>query len=179
MIEAMTPDDLLDYALGQIDGPRRAALEAEIARDPVLARQAERLGQALHQLLDDGDPYEPAAGLTSRTVAFVADRRSKRAILDFVPARVPFRWADVAVAAGILMAGLLTLLPAVKSARDKMSQAGCGFNLQQLYAGLTNFAVRHGHYPSVSPDTDSPVGGYAAQLNDESLLRDMGSLRKK
>jgi len=178
MIEAMKPDDLLDYALGQLEGPQRATAEAELARDPAQARRAERLELALGRLLDDGDDrFEPPAGLASRTVGFVADRRSRRQILDFVPARVPFRWADVAVAAGILMAGLLTLLPAVKSARDKMSQAGCGFNLQQLYAGLTHYAVRHGHYPSVDArDTDAPVGGYAAQLTDEFLLRDLGSL---
>jgi hypothetical protein len=58
-----------------------------------------------------------------------------------------------------------------------MSQAGCGFNLQQLYAGLTNFAVRHGHYPSVTAlESDAPVGVYAVQLSDESLLSDTGSL---
>src|SRR4051812_5052768 len=106
MIEAMNADDLLDYALGQLEAPRRAAAEAELARDPDLARKAERLAEALHRMLDDGDPADPPEGLARRTVALVADRRSRRAILDFVPARVPFRWADVAVAAGILMAGL-------------------------------------------------------------------------
>ncbi|WP_435009453.1 hypothetical protein P12x_000705 [Tundrisphaera lichenicola] len=173
----MKPDDLLDYALGQIEGPRRAEIESEIASDPVLALQADRLAKALHRLLDDPEPIEPPEGLASRTIAFVAERRARRAILDFVPARVPFRWADVAVAAGILMAGLLTLLPAMKSARDKMSQAGCGFNLQQLYSGLANFAARHDHYPSVCDQgRDVPVGAYAIQLSDESLLQDLGAL---
>lgn len=173
----MKSDDLLDHALDQLEGPARVAAEAELARDPALAARADRLGKALQLLLDDGEPSEPPAGLASRTLAFVADRRARRAILDFVPARVPFRWADVAVAAGILMAGLLTLLPAVKSARDKMSQAGCGFNLQQLYTGLANYAARHNHYPSVcAQDADAAVGDYAVKLRDEDLLRDPRAL---
>ena len=173
----MNPDDLLDFSLDLLEGPHRAAAEAAIARDPALGDRADRLGRALRNLLDDGDGPEPPAGLASRTVAFVADRKSRRAILDFVPARVPFGWPDVAVAAGVLIAGILTFAPAVKSAREKMSQAGCGFNLQQLYAGLTGYAIRHGHYPSVvAPGSDTPVGSYALKLDDEDLLGDCRSL---
>ncbi len=163
----MKPEDLLDHALGRLEGPARDFAEAEFARDPALAGRADRLGLALNRLLDDGDPFGPPIGLSARTVAFVAERKSRRAILDFVPARVPFRWADVAVAAGILMAGLLTLLPAIKSARDKMSQAGCGFNLQQLYSSLTDYAERHRHYPKVCGKApEAPVGSYARDLAD-------------
>lgn len=99
-------------------------------------------------------------------------------ILDFVPSRIPFRWTDVAVAAGILLAGVLTLLPAVRQTREKMSQAGCGFNLQQLGLGLSNYAIRHNTYPDVrlkGPGT--PVGDYALALASDDLLRDPNSLR--
>jgi hypothetical protein len=177
MVDPMRPDELLDYALGQLEGPASESAEAAIASDPALARRADRLSLALHRLLDDGDLIEPPVGLASRTVSFVADRTSKRAILDFVPARVPFRWADVGVAAGVLLAGLLTLLPAVSATRDKMNQMGCGFNLQQLGKSLANYASRHNHYPDVcSKKSGSHVGHYAIALKDEDLLRNLQSL---
>jgi len=177
-VDPMKPDDLLDYALGQLDDPARDAVEAEFASNPVLAAQADRLELALHQMLDDGETIEPPSGLAFRTISFVADRTSKRAVLDFVPARVPFRWADVAVAAGILMAGLLTLVPAMNATRNKVNQMGCGFNLQQLGASLANYATRHNHYPDVctKETTGSHVGHYAVALKDENLLRDIKSL---
>jgi hypothetical protein len=176
-VDPMKPEDLLDYALGQLDGPPREAAEAEFASDPVLASRVDRLGFALHQLLDDGDAIEPPAGLASRTTSFVIDRTARRAILDFVPARVPFRWADVAVAAGILMAGLLTLLPALNATRNKVNQMGCGFHLQQLGVSLANYATRHNHYPDVcTKGKGAHVGHYAVALRDEHLLRDLGSL---
>ena len=173
----MKPDDLMDYALGQLEGPMGEDVEREIAGDPALASRADRLELALHRLLDDGDDVGPPVGLASRTVAFVAERTSKRQILDFVPSRVPFRWADVAVAAGVLLAGLLTLLPAVNAGRSKAAQMNCGFNLQQLGVSLANYAARHNHYPDVrSKGPGSHVGAYAVVLKDENLLRDLRSL---
>jgi hypothetical protein len=177
-VDPMKPDDLLDYALGQFEGPAKDTVESAIADDPDLSFKADRLALTLGLLLDDGDEIEPPAGLASKTVAFVADRASKRAILDFVPARVPFRWADLAVAAGVLMAGLLTLLPAMNATRNKVNQMGCGFNLQQLGSSLANYAIRHNHYypDVVSTKEDAPVGSYAVALKDADLLRDSRSL---
>jgi hypothetical protein len=173
----MKPDILLDYALGQLEDPEREAVERELADDPTLASKADRLGQSLHRLLDDGDPISIPHGLSSRTVAFVADRTARRAIIDFVPARVPFRWADVAVAAGVLLAGLLTLIPAVNATRNQAAQAGCGFNLQQLGVSLANYATRHNHYPDVcTKKAGSHVGSYAVVLKDEDFLRDLRTL---
>ncbi len=176
-VDAMNTNEILDHALGQLEGPSLSAAEAEIARDPALAARVDRLDSALHRLLDDGRVFEPPAGLASRTAAFVAERVSRRAILDFVPARVPFRWADVAVAAGVLLAGLLTLLPAVKANRERMSQAECGFNLQQLGVSLASYAHRHNHYPRVCGEgAGKPVGWYGLALEGESMLRDPQSL---
>ena len=160
----MNSDELLDYALGQ----------SEIEPDPSSLDRANRLQSAIDRLLDDGQDFEPPAGLATRTIQFVADRKSKRAILDFVPVRVPFRWADVAVAAGILLAGLLTLVPAIKATRDQSRQARCSFNLQELGSSLANYAARHNHYPKVLDA--SLVGDYALALSGDSLLRDPSAL---
>ncbi len=175
----MKPDILLDHALGQLEGPDREAAERELAANPALAANSDRLVTALRRVLDDGDPgwFEPPAGLASRTVALVADRGARHTILDFVPARVPFRWADVAVAAGVLLAGLLTLVPAMNAARSKTNQMGCAFNLQQLGASLASYANRYNHYPDVRASvTGAQVGHYAAALKDDHLLHDVRSL---
>lgn len=177
MIDPMKPDQLLDYALGQLDDFDHEAAERELAEDPDLAARADRLSHAIHLLLDDGKTYAPPAGLASRTVAFVADRTARRPILDFVPARVPFRWTDVAVAAGVLMAGVLTLIPAVNAGRNQAAQAGCGFNLQQLGVSLANYASRHNHYPDVChKEHGDHVGSYALALRSEEFLRDPRTL---
>jgi anti-sigma factor RsiW len=62
----MDPSDLLDYALGQLDGPRRAEVERAIAADPALAERLALLTRRLARLLDDGqgagpspDPHHP------------------------------------------------------------------------------------------------------------------------
>ena len=177
MVDPMKPDDLLDYSLGQLEGQARTLAEADLNHDPDLAARHDRLSLALRQLLDDGDSFEPPAGLANRTVAFVADRKTRRVILDLAPRRVPFRWADLAVAAGILVAGLLTLLPAIKSGREQMNQAACSFNLTKLGTSLASYAISHRHYPQVcGADAGSPVGWYAKELERESLLPDSKTL---
>ncbi|MHC5537517.1 hypothetical protein ACYOEI_04720 [Singulisphaera rosea] len=50
----MEPSELLDYALGQLDGRGRERLERELVRDPRLAGIMARLVQNLARLLDDG-----------------------------------------------------------------------------------------------------------------------------
>jgi hypothetical protein len=177
----MTAQDLLDIAMGQLDGEAQQAAEREAATDPTLARQLDRLSRSLHLLLDDGDLIEPPAGLARRTVTLVAEHsRRKRSIIDFVPVRVPFRWADVAVAAGIFIAGLLTLVPALHRAQERMDQAGCAFNLQQLGLGLEQYAAAHEYYPYGTPNNpDSPVahtGSFVAMLHDAGLIHDPAAL---
>ena len=172
MNDPMNADLMLDYALGQLDDPARRQAETEFANDPESARAADRLTRALHALLDDGRAFEPPAGLGRRTSRFVVEEaRRRRSILDFIPVIVPFRPADVAVAAGIFIAGLLTLLPAVQRSRERMDVAGCTYNLQQLGRALWQYGSRHQHYP-FGPEHDpaAPTGSYVALLNDSGLL---------
>jgi len=174
MVEAMNAQEMLDYALGQLEGPALAQAERRAADDAVLAEQLDRLGRALDHLLDDGDEIEPPSGLARRTVTAVTDHpRRRRSILDFVPVAVPFRWTDIAVAAGIFLAGVLTLLPAVHRSREQMDQAGCGFNLRQLGLGLAQYAGAHDCYPYANPDCPvAQAGSYAAMLHEAGLLHD-------
>ena len=107
--------------------------------DPALHMDSEQevrlqcLRAAIERLVDDGTELEYPPDLARRTVAFVArNRRRPFSLLDYVPVSLPFRWADFAVAASIFIAGTLTLLPAIQRSRERMNQAGCVFNLQQL-----------------------------------------------
>jgi len=138
----MNADDLLDYALGQIEPDRQSTLEREFAEQPELSARAASLRDALdNRLADDGEDLEPPADLQSRTLAFVneARRPRRRTFQDFVPSRVPFRLADFGVAAGIFVASLLTLLPQVQRTRLTANTAACASNLQQL--GMASHAM--------------------------------------
>jgi hypothetical protein len=168
----MNANDMLDYALGQLDGPAREQAERELASDPEAALAVERLSQAVRRLLDDGEAYEPPSGLAARTVAFVIEStRRNRSILDFVPTTVPFRWSDLAVAAGIFLAGVLTLMPALQRSRERMAQAGCGYNLQQLGRALWHYGSRHHHYPfGPEQEPTALTGSFIALLHDNGML---------
>jgi hypothetical protein len=57
----MDPAELLDYALGRLDGPRRERLERELALNLTLAKRLKRVSCNLDRLLDDGrERYAPA-----------------------------------------------------------------------------------------------------------------------
>ncbi len=174
----MNAQEMLDYAFGQLDGPAQERAAQEVAGDPSLALKLDLLQRGLDQLLDDGELIEPPPGLAARTIQHVAEHRSRRRmILDLVPVKVPFRWTDVAVAAGIFLAGLLTLLPAVHRSKVRMDQAGCGFNLQQLGVGMAQYADKHHYYPYATPDNPaSHVGTFASMLHDAGLLHDPTTL---
>ena len=177
----MNASDMLDYALGRLEGSAREQADQEVAADAGLSSKLDRLASSLHHLLDDEEAIVVPKGLTRRTVAFALEGRPQgrrtRSILDFRPVTVPFRWTDVAVAASIFIAGLLTLIPALQRSRDRMNQAGCGYNLQQLGRALWQYGSKHEVYP-VGPTKHpaSHVGTFALLLHDEGLLNDRSAL---
>ena len=170
----MKADEMIDYVLGQVDGAERERLERALRDDDASVGPGRAPPATIYRLLDDGTPFEHPPGLAERTVAFVArNRRRARAWSDFVPMRVPFRWADLAVAAGIFLAGVLTLLPAIQRSRERMNQAGCVFNLQQLGNSFGQYATVNQlmPYPPSSRD-DASAGSFAAMLHDAGVLDD-------
>jgi hypothetical protein len=174
----MNTQELLDYALGQLDGPSRERFERQMAGDPQLGETAEHLGQAIHLLLDDGAEVGPPPGLAARTIVFVSEHRHRRSWNDYVPVTVPFRWADAAVAAAIFLASLLTLLPAVQRSKDQTYQAACGWNLQQVGRALAQYATLHNVYPYAAPDSPGArAGSFAGMLYDAGLLDGFHTLR--
>ena len=174
----MNAELMIDYVLGRLEGADRDRFERTLQADPEGSARADRLGQAIQYLLDDGDAVAPPPALARRTMALVAQAQTRpRSILDYVPIRVPFRWADFAVAASIFLAGVLTLLPALQRSRERMSQAGCVFNLQQIGRSLAQYASLHPFFPyPPSHDPDTHAGMFAAVLHDAGMLHDLSVL---
>ena len=174
----MKASSQLDYVFGQLEGSELEAFERELALDPATAERVKRLTWAVDQLADDGESFTPPTDLAAKTMAFVAEsRRSKRTILDFVPVAVPYRWTDVAVAASIFFAAVLTLMPAMQRSREKMQQAGCTSNLQQLGTAFFQYENLFKNNPIVTDkDNAAQAGTYASVLNDYKLLNDLAVL---
>jgi len=166
----MTAQDMLDYAFGLVEEPRREAFEMEMAADPALADRVTRLGASIARLVDDGEEIEPPADLADRTLALVERRRLRPHFQDYVPTRLPFRWADVAVAATVFLAAILTLSVPLMKSRAQMDQAACAFNLGKLGVSLAKYSSTHGSYPFVP--ASYPVGTYGVMLHDSNNLPD-------
>jgi prepilin-type processing-associated H-X9-DG protein len=72
---------------------------------------------------------------------------------------------------------VLTLLPAVQRSRDRMNQAGCVFNLQQLGNSLAQYASMHEFLPYPAKErSDSHAGMFAVMMHDAGVLKDMSVL---
>jgi hypothetical protein len=178
MGDAMNNQEIIDYAIGQVDDLQCEQIERALRLDSVERNRVQRLRESLHRLLDDGDWAEPPPGLARATVEFVAkNRRRPLPLFERVPVRMPFRWADFAVAASIFVAGVLTLLPAIQRSRERMNQAGCVFNLQQLGTSLAQYATLHPFLPYPPQHrSDTHTGMFAAFLSEAGVLHDLSIL---
>ncbi len=129
--------------------------------------QLDLLSRNLHRLLDDGAAIEPPRGLAQRTIERVERRRRWASVRDLAPARPGFRLQDLAVAAGIFVAGLLTLIPTVWRSQLSAQTTHCAENLHQLGVAMIKYATTHNTFPYTSLDDPAP---YTVQLHDQGLL---------
>jgi hypothetical protein len=178
MGDSMNDRELIEYVLSRMEGSEYERIEQALGDDGPAAARVERLRDALSQLLDDGSWFEQRSDLARRTVVFVArNRRRPAPFLEGIGVKLPFRWADLAVAASIFIAGVLTLLPAIQRSRERMNQAGCVFNLQQLGNSLGQYASLHPFLPyPPSHRSDSHAGTFALMLHDAGVLHDAALL---
>jgi hypothetical protein len=174
MTEAMNSEQMIESVLcGSAE-----LVDQTGALDPEQKARLESLRRAVHRLLDDGSEFEHPPELSRRTLAFVAaNRRRPMTVLEHVTTRLPFRWADFAVAAAIFIAGTLTLLPAIHRSRERMNQAGCVFNLQQLGNSLAQYASLHPFLPyPPAHRSDAHAGTFAVILHDAGVLDNLAVL---
>lgn len=167
---------LFDEAFGQLDDDGREQLDLASSSDPDLAARRTRLHLSLDRLLDSDD-LEPPAGLADRTIARVARHAEEPKLLEFAPSRPRFRWADVGVAAAVMLIGLMSLVPAVRHQQMKVDQLACGDNLRQIGLALNQYANTFQSYPYVDPSCPAAyVGSAFVLLSDTGLLQDHSTL---
>jgi len=168
----MNAEKMIEIVLCGEDAIEHEPDKRAFSLDPQQTARLENLRRAVHRLVDDGAEFEHPPELARRTLEFVAaNRRRPMSLLEQVATRVPFRWADFAVAAAILIAGTLTLLPAIHRSRERMNQAGCVFNLQQLGNSLGQYTSSHPFLP-YPPEhrSDTHAGMFAVILHDAGVL---------
>lgn len=167
---------LFDEAFGQLDDEGREQLDLASSSDPALAARRTRLHHALDLFLDSEDP-EPPDGLADRTLDRLLRHAEEPKILEFAPERPRFRWADVGVAAAMMLIGLMSLVPAVRHQQMKVDQLACGDNLRQIGLALNQYANSFHTYPYVDPACPaSYVGTAFVLLSDAGLLHDHSTL---
>ena len=104
----MNAEEMIESVLSGMEG--RACWSKPFTETRTNVIRFEKLRVALDRLWTTGRAFEHPPDLASRTVSFVArNRRRPLTLLEQVSTRLPFRWADFAVAASIFVAGVLTL----------------------------------------------------------------------
>jgi hypothetical protein len=174
----MNAEEMIELVLTDREGRELDGSLHSLYSDPAQTERLARLRESVRLLVDDGEPFSVPAGLAEQTVYFVAKNRSRpRSFLDRLPTPVPLRWADLAVAASIFIAGMLTLIPAVHRSRERMNQAGCVFNLQQLGNSLAQYASLQPFFPyPPAKRHDTHSGMFAVILHDAGFLNDLSVL---
>ena len=169
------PHDLIGMALGLLDEPPPVRLFAETApedeiSEETLARVA-LLRQSLDLLLDDGlddDDSElaPPSDLKERALARVQAYKAEGA-RNHEPLILHsrWRWADVAVAASVLFAMFLGVVPALQRSQFAQANLACTANLLQLWRGTEQYSNTYNVYPTaIAQDSRLPVGSVASLL---------------
>jgi hypothetical protein len=174
-------ENLVGYLIGALDPDTERAVEGHLRINPEARRKLERFRQALEPLEADREEIVPPPGLRIRTLARVAEYRSrgKARVPPAPPVRRPspvsiswWRRADVLVAASLLFLCLALLLPWLAKAQRARSRLECMNNLLQFYQALVVYSDHHhGELPSVE---DSPPRNFAGVLvpilHQESVL---------
>ncbi len=164
-------DDLVGYLLDALEPQEKAAIDAQLSRDPALQQDLEVLRSKLSLFEADRAHYTPPPGLAQRTCEFI-NSRIEVALTPAAPAPARWRLVDFAVAAAIFLAASVLFLPALSQSRFAARVTGCQNNLRELGRSLAQFAnVNGGHFPTlVTGEQQFPAGVYATKLSDHGLL---------
>jgi hypothetical protein len=183
-------NELLGYLLGALDKEEHAQIESTLASDRDLQGDVELLRKGLAPLEADQRQFEPPVDLWRRTVEYVMLRaglhgggpaadaavitRPGPAWTDAPSPTRRWRMVDVTVAAGILVAAMSVVVPAVIQSRANAQRVACQERLAGAYHGHASYAELHnGLLPiaTVSDGFQGKAGVYAPMLRDLGYLQ--------
>lgn len=160
-------EDLISYLLGELDQDSRERIEQELASDPALQQEVERLRECLavnepaSRTPEASTPPMPR-GLADRTTQQIAacghGTAAGEARDDYSAWACNFSMVDMTVALAMIVAIGSMLMPSLNVSRDASHRLGCQNNLRQLGVSMANYAQSHGGYmPLVSPQEHAGV----------------------
>jgi anti-sigma-K factor RskA len=188
-------NELLGYLVGALETDERAQVESELAGSNQLRGEVELLRRSLTPLEIDGEPIDPPAGLARRTIDFVflhlalqvqgpaanqpAVSRPQPNWSDRPAPTRRWRMVDMSVAAGIMVAALSVVVPAIIQSRANAERIACQNQLRSTYDGIAKYADLHnGALPiaKVSAGFDGKAGIYAPLLRQAGYLESEASV---
>jgi hypothetical protein len=160
-------EDLVGYLFGALDQDATDRIERQLSVDVSLRRELDRIGIALRPLDADTADVDPPPQLVERTVRRVLEQR--RPEPGLVPANGQWRIADLAIAASILIAISIIMLPAINESRQQRAMVECKNNLRAIGIALENYSAQHsGYLPFYATQGPLAIAGIYAPILIES-----------
>jgi len=188
-------NELLGYLLEALDAEEQGRLQTELGKNHQLRGEMELLRRSLEPLAWDDGHYGPPLGLARRTVELVVFRQALHAEAPaahaaavsapqpvWIDGPAPtrrWRMVDMTVAAGIFVAALAVVLPAISQSRANAERLACQNRLTESYTALATYADRHnGVLPVAMAKSgyEGKAGIYAPLLTQAGYLTDSRSV---
>ena len=165
---------LIAYLLCDLDPAERSALEAELAANPQLQQELEKVRQCLASGDDDCEAGAavPPPQLASRTCCFVdhaiqkskalchRDATTKSLSENHDPMVRRSRWSVYDMGAGLCVAAAFCALvfPSLQGARHVARGNKCQYNLSGIGAAMMGAVMRHNEQlPAIGPDQNAGI----------------------
>jgi hypothetical protein len=160
-------ENLIGYLMQSLDCDEEQEVESYLRTNPDAAERLELLRQALVPLEADREELEPPPDLLVRTLARVAEYRTRELLSYKVPAPPPadvsprswWRRADVLIAASILFLASSLALPGLYAIKRQHDIVACQNNLRGFYGALMAYSDHHQDaFPKID---ENPPHNYA------------------
>lgn len=154
-------EHLLGYLLDDLEPGESKQVAEALASDERLQRDLELLRQCLAPLAADAGHLTPPEGLALRTCRLVAAHAESTTVRVASSASRGWRFSDMAVAAGVLVAASMVFFPAVNHSRMNAQLAGCQYNLRNIGLAMFKHSDAHGGaFPQLETSGKTAVAGY-------------------
>ncbi len=184
-------NELMGYLLDALDTDEHEQLATELQSNHQLRGELDLLRQGIAPLSADREHYEPPLGLARRTCLHVWQMSSQAVpevstqpsaaanwMNDAPVESRRWRLLDMAVAAGIFIAGSAVVIPAILQSRLNAGRVACQDKLHNNYVALAKYSdLNHKRLPVADEQGRAAFGGaYAAKLAGSNLLANPNSL---